>query len=252
MDKHDLTFDPPIMNAAGTLGFTPDLHNAVDWSRLGAFVTNPISLTPRTPARGQRYMAYPGGFILHTGYPNPGLSPFLRNFARHWQHSPVPVIVHLLARSVDELTRMVRRLENVEGVSGLEVGLTSDAKAETVYTFTQAACGELPVIMHLPMERCAELAARVIQAGAAAISMAPPRGILPTQGGEIIHGRLYGPAVLPTALRVVRELKEQGIPTIGAGGIYTQEQLKSMLSAGAMAVQLDCVLWRGAGYNLFQ
>ena len=252
MDKHDFTFNPPIMNAAGTLGFTPDLHNALDWSRLGAFVTNPISLTPRTPARGERYLAYPGGFLLHTGYPNPGLTSVLRHFARHWRHSPVPVIVNLLARRVEELTQMARRLENVEGVSGLEVGLTSDAKAETVSAFTRAACGELPVIMQLPVERCAELASSAIQAGATAVSMAPPRGMLLTRGGEIIQGRLYGPAVLPTALRMVHELKEQGIPTIGAGGIYTHEQLKSILTAGAKAVQLDSVLWLGAGHNLFQ
>jgi dihydroorotate dehydrogenase (NAD+) catalytic subunit len=249
MAKHDLAFDPPIMNSAGTLGFAPDLHNEVDWSRLGAFVTNPISLTGRTPAHGRCFVSYPGGFLLHTGYPNPGLSSVLRHYARHWQHSPVPVIVHLLARSVEELTRMARRLENVEGVSGLEVGLTSDTTAEMVAAFVQAAGGELSVILQLPMERSVELAARAIQAGAAAVGLAPPRGMLPLQGGEPIQGRLYGPAILPMALRVVRELKQLGIPTIGAGGIYTQDGLKSMLAAGAVAVQLDAVFWRGAGFE---
>ncbi len=38
--------------------------------------------------------------------------------------------------------------------------------------------------MHLPMERSIELAAAAIQAGAMAVSLAPPRGISPTQGGE--------------------------------------------------------------------
>lgn len=252
MAKHDLAFNPPIMNAAGSLGFAPDLHNEVDWSRLGAFVTNPISLSGRTPAHGVRYVPYPGGFLLHTGYPNPGLSSVLRHHARHWQHSPVPIIIHLLARSVEELSGMVRRLENVEGVSGLEVGLTSDASAEMVAAYTQAARGELPVIMQLPLEHSLELAAKAIQAGAAAISLAPPRGMLPAEGEKIIQGRLYGPAILPMALRVVRELKQQGIPTIGAGGIYTQAGLSSMLAAGAIAVLLDTVLWRGAGFELLE
>jgi dihydroorotate dehydrogenase len=102
------------------------------------------------------------------------------------------------------------------------------------------------------MERSVELAARASQAGAVAVSLAPPRGILPTQGGETIQGRLYGPAILPMALRVVGELKELGIPTIGAGGIYTQEQLDAMLAAGAIAVQLDAVLWREAGFELLK
>jgi dihydroorotate dehydrogenase (NAD+) catalytic subunit len=251
MAKHDLAFDPPVMNAAGILGFAPDLHNALDWSKLGAFVTNPISLTPRSPANGDRFVSYPGGFLLHTGYPNLGLSLALRHYARYWQRSPVPVIVHLLARSAEELAGMAHRVENAEGVSGLEVGLTSDTSVELVVAYAQAAEGELPVIMQLPIDRSLELAARAVQAGAAAVSLSAPRGILPLQGGEFIQGRLYGPSIFPMALRVIRELRKQGIPTIGTGGIYTQEQINSMLAAGAMAVQLDAVLWREAGYGLF-
>jgi dihydroorotate dehydrogenase (NAD+) catalytic subunit len=249
MAKHDFAFDPPIMNAAGTLGFAPDLHSEVDWSKLGAFVTNPISLTPRTPAHGRRFVAYPGGFLLHTGFPNPGLASVLRHYARNWQRSPVPVVVHLLVKSVEELAGMVRKLENVEGVRGLEVGVTSDASADMVVAFTQAAGGELPVVMHLPLERSIELAAKAIQAGAAAVSLAPPRGMLPSTEGELVRGRLYGPAILPLALEVIRALKQQDIPTIGSGGICTQEDVKSMFTAGAMAVQLDVVLWRGVGFE---
>jgi dihydroorotate dehydrogenase (NAD+) catalytic subunit len=250
MAKRDLAFDPPLMNAAGSLGFFPNTHSPMDWSNLGAFITNPISLTPRTPAHGRRYIAYPGGFLLHTGYPNPGMSLILRRYARHWSRSPVPVIVHLLARGAEEVAKMARRLETVEGVSGLEVGVVSDASVEMVVALTQAACGELPVILQLPMERSVELAFRAIQAGAVAVSLAPPRGVFPVQGGEFVQGRLYGPAILPIALRTVQELTRLGIPTIGAGGIYNQEQKNAMLAAGALAVQLDGVLWRGAGYSL--
>ncbi len=252
MAKHDLAFEPPIMNAAGTLGFFPDLHSLMDWGQLGAFITNPISLAPRTPAHGKRYADYPGGFLLHTGFPNPGLRQVLRRYAHHWSGSPLPVIVHLLGRGPDEVARMARQLENVEGVSGLEVGIPADAGHDMVVALTQAGSGELPVIIRLPMERALELAASAIQASAMAVSLAPPRGLLPTPEGELRQGRLYGPAILPMALRIVRELKEQGIPTIGAGGVYSQDQYQAMLSAGALAVQLDGVLWRGAGYKIFQ
>jgi dihydroorotate dehydrogenase (NAD+) catalytic subunit len=250
MSKHDLIFNPPLMNAAGSLGFTPDIHSPMDWSQLGAFVTNPISLTTRTPAHGRHYIAYPGGFLLHTGYPNPGLLQILRRYARHWSRSPRPVIVHLLAKGAEELEKMARRLENVEGVNGLEVGMVSDANADMVIACTQAASGELPVIIQLPMERCVDLALGAIQAGAVAVSLAPPRGLFPAQDGELIQGRLYGPTILPMALRVVHELTRLGIPTIGAGGIYYQAQMQAMLAAGALAVQLDSVLWRGAGYRI--
>jgi len=250
MAKYDLTFDPPVMNAAGTLGFAPDVYNQLDWSQLGAFITNPISLGARTPAHGMRYAAYPGGFLLHTGHPNRGLESVIRHYAGHWKRSPLPVIIHLLARSPEELFSMVRKLENVDGVSGLEIGLAGEAGGGMLEPFIQAAAGELPVIMQLPMERSADLAAVAIQAGAAVISLAAPRGILPTPEGKLVQGRLYGPAIFPQALKAVQELVRLGLPTIGSGGIYTQGQKQAMLAAGATAVQLDASLWRAAGTRI--
>jgi dihydroorotate dehydrogenase (NAD+) catalytic subunit len=244
----DLFIDPPLMNAAGSLGFSPDLHGPLDWTRFGAFITNPISLMPRTPAHGLRFAPFPGGFLLHTGFPNPGLTQALRRYAGHWRGSPLPVIVHLLARNPGEVATMVRRLESVEGVSGLELGVTSEMSAEMVVTFTQSASGELPVIMHLPLERSVELAPHAMNAGAAAISLAPLRGVYPMAGGEMIAGRLYGPAFVHVALRMVQELARMSIPVIGAGGVTTQEHKDAMLSAGALGVQLDSILWCRAGY----
>src|SRR4030042_5969197 len=153
MTTHDLFIDPPLMNAAGSLGFSPDLHGPVDWTRLGAFVTNPISLMPRTPAHGLRFVPFLGGFLLHTGFPNPGLSQALRRYAGHWSGYPLPVIVHLLARNPGEVATMVRRLESREGVSGLEVGVTSETSAETGEALTQPPSGDVPVIIPLPMDR---------------------------------------------------------------------------------------------------
>jgi dihydroorotate dehydrogenase len=245
MAKHDLSFNPPVMNAAGSLGYSPERHTPIDWSKLGAFVTNPISLLPRTPAHGERFVSYPGGFLLHTGYPNPGFRQVVRRYAQKWSRSPVPVIVHLLGKDADTLAEMTRRLENLEGVRGIEVGLNSEVSSETVVTLTQAATGELPVIIRLPIERALELAPAAIHAGAMAISLAPPRGSLLVSEGVMAQGRLYGPAILPIAMKTVAYLVEGGIPTIGAGGIYSQENTKAMLSLGVMAVQLDSWLWRG-------
>ncbi len=248
MAKRDLTFDPPVLNAAGCLGFAPDWHIPMDWSRLGAFVTNPISLAPRTPAHGPRFISYPGGFLLHTGYPNPGIAQVLRKYGRQWDTSALPVIVHLLPRNPEDLTVMSRQLENIEGLGGLEVGLAAEgSNMEVIRSFILAAGGELPVIVRLPMEHATELAPAAIQFGAMAISLAPPRGMLPASNGQILHGRLYGPAVYPQALKTVSELVTLGIPTIGVGGIYTREHIQAMLSAGALAVQLDSALWRGLG-----
>ncbi len=241
--KFDLYFSKPVMNAAGALGFTPPAHGIVDLAQMGAFITNPISQSRRTPAQGERYLSFPGGFLLHSGYPNPGLRAALKRYATRWTNSATPVFVHLLAQLADDIHGMARRLEEVEGLGGIELGLPPDVNAELAVSLVQAATGELPIIARLPLEKALELAPGVIAAGAAAISLCPPRGILPARY-KMADGRLYGPAIFPQALLVVRTLARQGLPVIGAGGIYSTEQIQAMLDAGALAIQLDSVLWR--------
>jgi len=245
MFKSSLSFSLPLMNAAGTLGFAPELRLHRELGQLGAFLTNPVSLTPRTPAHGVRYLTYPGGFLLHTGYPNPGLEAVLRRCVPRWERSPIPVIVHLLGQGVDDLASMALRLESVPGVMGIELGFPKDATHNLVRAFVEAACGELPVIARLPVDQAVELAPTALDAGAEAVSLGAPRGALPLPGRRLVEGRLYGPALFPQALAAVRTLVQMGVLVIGAGGVYFQAQVQSMLSAGALAVQLDSVLWRG-------
>jgi dihydroorotate dehydrogenase (NAD+) catalytic subunit len=245
MPKFDLSLSLPLMNAAGCLGFAPNPHGLVDLTRLGAFITNPISLEARTPAHSPRYLRFPGGFLLHTGYPNPSLKAAIRRFGPRWAHSPLPVIVHLLAQSPSEAAMMVSMLEAVEGVTGVEIGLPPGVDAAAVNAFARAVSGELPLILRLPMEEASRLSPALAQGYAAAVSLAPPRGTLPSPQGGLAQGRLYGPAVYPLALAAVQGLKRSGVPVIGAGGIYRQQDVQAMLQAGAIAVQLDSVLWRG-------
>ncbi|MGW8250816.1 MAG: hypothetical protein ACWGO1_09260, partial [Anaerolineales bacterium] len=163
--KYSLILELPLMNAAGSLGFAPPGGSPVDIQQCGAFVTNPISLKRRTPAHGTRFLSYAGGFLLHTGYPNPGLKSVLKHYADRWARLAVPVWVHLLAHQVDDLTHMVHLLEGREGVACLEVGLPPDIDSVSAQSLTRAACGELPVIVRLPLERSVELAQAVVEAG---------------------------------------------------------------------------------------
>jgi dihydroorotate dehydrogenase (NAD+) catalytic subunit len=245
MSKSDLLLKTPIMNAAGSLGFMPDPHGPTDISGLGAFITNPISLLRRTPAHGPRFLSFPGGYLLHTGYPNPGLASAIRRYAGGWRRSPLPVLVHLLAQKAGEVAEMVRKLEGMEGVAGFEVGLPLEAGVELMQEFARAAAGELPVVLRIPIDRAGGLADGFAQTRLAAVSLAPPRGALPLPGGGSVQGRLYGPALFPQALAAVQALAHRNIPVIGSGGVYTPAQAEAMLQAGAIAVQLDAVFWRG-------
>lgn len=248
MPKRDLYFHKPIMNAAGMLGFAPDFHA---WQELGfsesfgAFVTNPVSWRPRKVTSHPAVIEYPGGFLLHTGLPNLGFDAALKKYASRWADAPLPVIVHLLADRPDETTRMVETLEGLENVMAAELGFAPLLADDIVLLALEISLGELPLIVSLPMEDAVRLAPRVMEAGAAAVSLSAPRGSLKTDNGSLITGRLYGPSLFPQSLETVRRLAGAGIPVIGAGGVYKQEQVEVMKEAGAMAVQLDAVLWRG-------
>jgi dihydroorotate dehydrogenase len=180
MPKTELSLASPMMNAAGSLGFAPDMHQEAGLKRLGAFVTNPISLHRRTPAQGRRYLEFPGGFLLHTGYPNPGLNAAIRRYGRRWASAPLPVIVHLLPSQPRQLAQMLASLEGLDGVWGVEIGLPPESNAPDALAYAQAAVGELPMILRLPFEGAVQLAetlaASALAEELAALSFAPPRG----------------------------------------------------------------------------
>jgi dihydroorotate dehydrogenase (NAD+) catalytic subunit len=243
--KFGLSISPPVMNAAGFLGFVPDLRGKLDLGPIGAFITNPISLEPRSPAAGTRFFSFPGGFMLHTGHPNPGLRAVMRRCAAHWRRSPLPVWAHLLVRDPQEAAAMVRRLETVEGLAGLELGLPPGIDKAAARALIQASRGELPLMVKVSLHQAAELAPQAAAAGADALSLGAPRGILPEAAGMVVEGRLYGPALFPQALLAVQTAAASGIPVIGAGGVYAAWQVQAMLDSGAVAVQLDGVLWKG-------
>jgi len=110
----------------------------------------------------------------------------------------------------------------------------------------RAALGELPLVLAVPIDRIRESwLPQAVQLGLAALSMAPPRGTLMAEDGRTIHGRLYGPALLPLARAALDYLKAAGLPVIAAGGVASQSEIDWLSEAGAAAVQLDFVLWRG-------
>jgi dihydroorotate dehydrogenase (NAD+) catalytic subunit len=237
----------PWMNATGTLGFAPDPRGLVLLKTLGAFVTNPIGLHARRASQPPRQLSFAGGVLLHTGHPNPGLNLAIKHYTAAWARAPLPIIVHLFSSKPEELRKAVLRVEEIENVMAVEISVEADNSPELALELAQSAQGELPSIVQLPLHRALELADKVAEAGAAALSLGPARGALPGPKGKLISGRLYGPALFPQALETVRELVKTKLPIIAAGGVETRAQGEAMLAAGAMAVQMDMVLWKLPG-----
>lgn len=238
------------MNAAGSLGFAPDPRNGIPLDAFGAFITNPISLRPRLPTVQPALIEFPGGFLLHTGLPNPGLSAVLKKHSARWNRADLPIIVNLMADRPEETMQMVRLLEGIENVMAVELGFAPLLTDDIILLNLEMCVGELPLIFSLPTEQVLSLGPRLIQEGAQAISISSPRGALPLtpspspeRRGGLITGRLYGQSLFPRSLDIVHSAAMLGIPIIGAGGVWTDQDAADMLSTGAMAVETDASLW---------
>jgi dihydroorotate dehydrogenase (NAD+) catalytic subunit len=231
------------MNAAGSLGFAPDARHGIGLDTFGAFITNPISLRPRLPAAQPAVIQFPGGFLLHSGLPNPGLPSVLKKHAARWNRADMPVIPHLMADRPEETQQMVRSLENIENVMAVELGFAPLLSDDIILLNLEMCAGELPLIFSLPAEQVLSLGPKLIQGGAAAVSMSCPRGALISDDNKLVRGRLYGQSLFPRTLEIVRSAAVLGLPVIGAGGVWTEQDAADMLSAGAMAVETDAQLW---------
>lgn len=241
--KRDLYFSKPLINAAGSLGFTPDPRNGISLDSFGAFVTNPISLRPRLPTVHPAVIEYPGGFLMHTGLPNAGFNGVIKKYAAKWKRADLPIIVHLMADRPEETERMVRDLENVENVMAVQLGFAPLLADDIILLNLEMCLGEVPLIFALPHEQVLTLGPRLMEGGASAISLASPRGAVYDKVGNLVTGRMYGPSLFPRALDMVRSAAMIELPIIGSGGVWSAADAEAMFKAGAITVETDAQLW---------
>jgi len=173
--KRDLILEKPFVNTPGTLGYCPDPHNMPFLTHLGAFITHPISRRSRQPAKNRACLPFPGGFLLHTGLPNPGISRAIRQFRRCWENAPLPIIVHLLAEAPGTLAEMICKLEGLENILAVEIGLPPQCDPTLLEALMDAALGELPVILSLTPEQVPLLRSTIETLQPSAVHLSAPR-----------------------------------------------------------------------------
>jgi hypothetical protein len=241
--KQDLTLDKPWVNAAGVLGFAPDPNKMPFLDQMGAFITHPISRRPRQPAKDRCCLPYQGGFLLHTGLPNPGISRAIQRNRHRWAGASLPVIAHLLVETPETLAEMIQKLEGLENVVAVELGLPPDCTPEGLAAFVEAAVGELPTILSLNPDQIPVLLPALNALHPAAVHLTQPRGTLPGLDSALVTGRLYGPAVFPQVLHAARALVAGDLQVIADGGGHTPWQAEALLGVGVAAVGLAEALW---------
>ncbi|MBC8100927.1 MAG: tRNA-dihydrouridine synthase [Armatimonadetes bacterium] len=247
--KGSITLQTPVMPAAGTFSYGEVYRDLINLEKLGALVTSPVTYEPWTPANGTRVVPLESGVLVHTGLPNLGLNKVLKNYRNLWAAYPVPVILHLVATTVEQVRKSVARLDEEECIAGIELGLNDDVGINEAERLVKAATsmGEKPILVRLPMQDAYELAQAVADAGADTLVVcAPPRGTArDPKTGRLVSGRVYSPTVKPIVLRMVGQIlrRVHGIPVIGAGGIHSPQDARDYLEAGACAVQVDSATW---------
>jgi len=250
----------PLITASGTFGYGTEFEHLYDIQKLGAIVCKGIFLNPREGNKQPRITETASGILNAIGLQGIGVEALIKEKAPIWAKWKVPVIVNIAGNCVEEYAEIAAKLDQVPGISGLEVniscpniksggvefGLDPQAAARVTSAVRQATT--LPVWVKLTpnTSEIIEIACAVAAAGADALVLINTlKGMAidiktrrPVLGN--LTGGLSGPAIKPVALRMVYEVAGavKDIPIIGCGGIVKAEDAIEFLLAGASAVQI--------------
>ena len=268
-----LSFQNPIVLAAGTAAYGRELADIVDLRSLGGLVTKAVSPQPRAGAPAPRVAEFHGGMINAVGLANPGVEAVRREHLP-WLASELPAvrkIANVVGFAVEEFAGVIERLDAaVSGESagaldayelnvscpnvkagGMEFGADPAALAEVVRRARAATRRPLFVKLSPTLPDIARSAATAVDAGADALTL------VNTIPGLVIDvrrrrpalgfgtGGVSGAALLPVGVlatwKVRRAVK---VPLLGIGGVASAEDALQYLVAGASLVGIGTAMLR--------
>jgi dihydroorotate dehydrogenase (NAD+) catalytic subunit len=259
-----LVLENPILVASGTFGYGVEYGEVVDVQRLGAICCKGTTLRPRIGNVTPRVTETPAGMLNSIGLQNPGVDAVVERYASVWQGWRTAVIVNVAGESVADYVEVVRRLDGVPGIAGIELNISCpnvgkggiqfaiDADAAGSVTAAVRRATDLPLLVKLSpnVADVRPIARAIADAGADAltavntlsgIAVAPSRR-RPLLGN--VYGGLSGPAIKPVALRVVYEVAQVvDIPIVAIGGVTELADVLDYLAVGAVAVQVGTAIF---------
>jgi len=258
-NEKGLLLSNPVIAASGTFGYGTEYAEIIDIQRLGAIISKGITLKPRLGNPQPRLAETATGLLNSIGLENIGVEALINDKAPLWVKWQVPVIVNIAGESIDEYVQLAKALNDVDGISGIEVniscpnvvsgGMEFGTDPQTAVGVTSAIKEKtrLPVIVKLTpnVTDIAEIARAVTDAGAdcltiantfkgMAIDTAKRQSVLSN-----VAGGLSGPAIKPLSLYLVyRVAQAVKVPIIGCGGIASTNDALEFIMAGASAIQV--------------
>lgn len=257
--KRGLLLANPVMTASGTCGYGTEEGHLFDIQKLGALVCKGTTLEPREGNPQPRLAETASGMLNSIGLENIGVQALIRDKAPIWAGWKLPVIVNIAGEKVEDYARLAEMLDNVPGVSGLEVNIScpnvkaggaefgADPALAAEVTKAVRKATTLPMLVKLTPNTAdiTKVARAVAGVGADALTVINTlKGMAidtvkrkPLLGN--VSGGLSGPAIKPVALYMVYQVAGAAeIPVIGCGGITTASDAIEFIMAGATAVQV--------------
>jgi dihydroorotate dehydrogenase (NAD+) catalytic subunit len=257
----------PIINASGTfdaiaarLAFGDAV---IDRFPFSAYVSKTITPAPRVGNPPPRLWEEPAAMVNSIGLPNKGLDGFLGSDLPVLAELPVPLIVSVMATSVEQFAPLVEAVAARDEVAGLELNVSCPN------VHSGLIVGEEPGETSALIERLRPLTAKPLivkltpnvadpaaiaiaaeQAGADAVSLINTIKAAPllADGRPWLgagSGGLSGPAVRTIALKQVADVAAAvEIPVIGMGGIERGSDAAALLGAGATVVAVGTASFR--------
>lgn len=258
--RHSLVLKNPIIAASGTFGCGLEFSPFGELATLGGIAVKGISLLPRPGNNGQRIIETPAGMLNSIGLQNDGVDSFLAHKLPALPWRQTAIIANIYAASVEEFGELAARLNDVEGIAGLEVNVSCPnvAAGGALFGSSPKLCADVTasVVKNAPAKHVivklspnvtdiALIARSAEDAGADSVAcintltgMAINHKTRRPMLGNVIGG-LSGPAIKPVALRCVWQVSRAvKIPVIGIGGIVSAADVVEFLLAGASAVEV--------------
>lgn len=123
-NSRGLMLSNPVMTASGTFGYGIEYSRLFDIEKLGAIVCKGTTLEARDGNPQPRICETAGGMLNAIGLQNIGVRALIEEKAPVWAGWKVPVIVNIAGKSIDEYAELSRMLNDVPGVSGLEINIS--------------------------------------------------------------------------------------------------------------------------------
>lgn len=257
-----VTFQNPVLLAAGTCGFGEELAEVVDLEALGGLVTKSVTLAPRSGNPAPRVAEFGAGMVNSIGLANPGIVrvraeklPWIRDRLQR-----AKVFVSLAGHSPREYVELVEALEDESGFLGYELNLScpNDSELgrlpfaldpvalEAVVRDVRARTRRTLIVKLAPntpdIGATAEAAEAAGADGITLVNTLPglvldPRTRRPALGAG--PGGVSGPALRAVGVHAVWQARQRTtVPLIGVGGITSSDDAVQYLLAGASLVQL--------------